>query len=339
MRQVNRALFGLAACLAITLVVLCENVSRAFAAPGEVETLLEQAETAERELRFADAEKAWQSLQRAQPGGRLSRRAAARLSWLGERSEGGYGPLAELQRARRRGNALSVDELAGLEARVGSFPTGRVRREARALIAETHLRLDRPLDALRTHRAWLDEPGLDDAEFLRAANGLARARARLGDLSGALEVLEQRGLAGRAEAAALRVRLVARWARPLAALLLLVFGLLALVSITRRRASRDDLVRALAPSRWLALAWVLGPPLLMAFFHRPETWRTLALLVPGAALVVGVAAVVGASLDPGARRARIAIAVLGVLAQVAVAYLALDRSGALVGWLVATAGG
>jgi hypothetical protein len=56
--------------------------------------------------------------------------------------------------------------------------------------------------------------------------------------------------------------------------------------------------------------------------------------VPGALVVLAAAALAGSSLEHAARRRRIVVSLLGVLAQLSVAYLALDHSGALLGWVL-----
>lgn len=304
--------------------------ARAHASEGEI---VERAERAERELRFADAERAWAELERASSGGRLARRARARLDWLRARKAGDYGPLTEITRVRRDG-ATSAADVARLEALAASFPTGPLRREARALVAESYLRLDRPLDALRAHESWLAEPDLEQADWIRATNGLARARARLGDLGGALETLRRHGLGHHAEAAHLKVELVRRWARPLAWTLLVLF---ALWVFGRRLVVKSPLaLRAVcSPAGVAAALWVIGVPALLAYRHGAEAWRTMAWLTPGALAVVLASAVAGTVVAGAPRAVRVGTAAWAVAAQLAVAYLALDRSGTLLAWAIA----
>lgn len=294
---------------------------------------LARAEQAERELSFAVALAAYESAERADPASRQARRARARIEFLRARSEGDFVPLVELERMRR-GSFSDPVRLAAFEQRVSAFPAGRVRREARALVADSYLRLDLLGDAVRAHRAWLEEPELDDAEWLRAANGLALARARLGDLDGSLETLRARGLGASAEAAYVELALARRWARPVALGVLGAFIVAALVLGRARSWSRESLGRALSPLRCLVVAWTLGGPLALAALHREETWRLMQLLVPAQLAVVLLAAAAGAGLPGEEGRRRQALGVVGVAAQVAVAYLAFDASGALLGWVV-----
>lgn len=299
---------------------------------GAQAALLARGEQAERELRLGDAVTDYAEAERADPQSRLARKARARLDYLRPRSEGGFAPLAELLRARTEA-ARDRDALAAFEARVSGFPPGRVRRESRALVAESYLRLDWPLDAVRAHRAWLEEPELEDAEWLRASHGLALARARLGDLTGSLETLRARGLGASEAATHVQLMLIRRWARPLSVALVIGFVLLAVLVAIRRRPP-GLFGRAFAPARVGVAVWVLGVPLLLAFFHRPETWRAMSFFTPGALVIVAAAALAGAALSAGERRAVLGLRVAGVLAQLAVAYLAFDSSGALFGWLV-----
>lgn len=293
-----------------------------------------RAEQAERELSFPLALAAYESAERAAPGNRAARRARARIDFLRARSEGEFVPLTELERVRRAGHADPV-RLAELEQRASAFPPGRVRREARALVADSYLRLDRLGDAARAHRAWLEEPELDDAEWLRASNGLALCRARLGDLEGSLETLRARGLGASAEATFVELALLRRWARPVALGWVSAFLIAALVLGRARCWSRASLARAFSPARCLVAAWALGVPLLLAALHRPETWRLMQLLVPAQLGVLMLAAAAGSGLPSGARRQRAALGIVAVAAHVAIAYLAFDTSEALLGWLVA----
>jgi hypothetical protein len=109
-------------------------------------------------------------------------------------------------------------------------------------------------------------------------------------------------------------------------LVVLAFVILAFITAPDRSVSH-----LMTPGHALIAFWLLGVPLLLAYFHRPETWRTFVYLVPLQAFVLVVAAVSGGK---RARGSAIAVGSLGVLAQLAVAYLAVDASGALLGWLV-----
>lgn len=288
--------------------------------------LIREAESAEKEQRYADALGKLERAAALAPQSRLARRANDRARYLRTRNAEGFGPLAELERVRKL-RKPTADDVKQLEARIPTFPPGKVRHEARALVAETYLgRLELFPDAIRAHEAWLEEPDLDDAEFLRATNGLAISRARVGDVSGSLDALREHGLGKSAEASYLELRLVRRWARPLGYALVAAFVILAFASARRR-----SLYNAVSLEKTLAIAWILGVPLLMAWLHRPETWRTFSYLVPAA---LGIVLVGSVCASERTLRARILVGAFAVLAQIAVAYLALDSSGALLGWLI-----
>lgn len=303
---------------------------------AEAETQLDalrSAEAAEARFDFAGALVEYRRSVELDPGSRLARRARARVEYLQARSDDGFAPLVSLEKARRA--TPDPASLARFSRDVDAFPPGRVRREARAFIAETlGERLKRSAEAIPAYERWLDEPGLDDADFLRASNGLARSRARLGDLGRSLETLRAAGLGKSSEARAIELERIRHWAEPIAWGIVALFAVLALAWGGMRSFTRAGLRRAASARALFALAWVLAVPLVLAIWHRPETFRTLLLLAPAAACIVILAQLwrTGAGATPGKRR--ILVAALGVAAQIAIAYLALDRSGTLLGILL-----
>jgi hypothetical protein len=97
------------------------------------------------------------------PAGRWAAPAAARAGWLEHRSEGGFAPLAQLERVRREPRL--ADDVASLEAlatAARSFPDGPVRAEARLVVAEAWLgRLHRPREAPDLLRAIAGDASAD----------------------------------------------------------------------------------------------------------------------------------------------------------------------------------
>ena len=285
---------------------------------------LRRAEQAERAFDFDGALSAYTEALALAPHSRLSRRAAQRIAYLKDRSEGDFRPLVAFEK-QRRVREPNAAQLEAFERQVNGFPAGRVRRESRALIADTFLlRLEQPERAVSAYEAWLAEPGLDDADWMRATNGLAIARARLGDLSGSLDTLKKAGLGARTEATYVELALVRRWARPASFLILGAFVVLGLIF-----GARKNLLSGLSPLSLFAVAWTAGLPLVIAARHRPETWRTMLFLAPGTALVTLLALLIGPGLERSSQRR--VLVVLGVLSHVAVVYLALDHSEALLG--------
>lgn len=94
------------------------------------------------------------------PGSHWARSARKRVTWLNERSEGDFAPLAQLQRSQR--NPALANDPAALDAfarEVDGFPPGMVRGEARMLVAEAWLKdMDRPQNAVREFRKVVDDP-------------------------------------------------------------------------------------------------------------------------------------------------------------------------------------
>jgi hypothetical protein len=118
-------------------------------------------------------------------------RAQARIEWLDARSEGDFAPLVALERVRRDPEAADDPAvIAALAERASQFPPGRVRVEARMLVAEAWLgRLHRPDLALALLRLVADDPDADpltarlaerdivDADIARGALTEASAEA------------------------------------------------------------------------------------------------------------------------------------------------------------------
>jgi hypothetical protein len=127
----------------------------------------------------------------ALPESAWARRAQARIEWLEARSEGDFAPLVALERVRRDPDAADDPVvIAALAERASQFPPGRVRVEARMLVAEAWLgRLHRPDLALAPLRLVESDPNTDpltarlaereivDAEITRGALNEASAEA------------------------------------------------------------------------------------------------------------------------------------------------------------------
>lgn len=298
--------------------------------------LIRRAEQAEHELRLADALALYRQAVARAPGSRLARRARARIEWLETRSGKNDAPLRALMGMRALGpGELTPARLDAFEEQVDGFPPGRVRREARALVAEAWLhRLDEPARAIPSLERWLAEPGLDNAQWEIATSELALARAALGDLRGSVAGLRAAGLGKHAEASFLELEAFGHLARPLALGVIVAFvaGALALGWRGFRPAA---LKRALSGPRIAVAAWAMGVPLFIAHLHRPATWRALLLLAPASAGLLALAAICGAGMAEQAPRAwRRALIVLGVAAQIGVGYIAADRSQVLLAALI-----
>ncbi|MBL8605492.1 MAG: hypothetical protein JNK72_26410 [Myxococcales bacterium] len=126
------------------------------------------------------------------PSSRWASRAIARIEDLEAHAEGDFAPLRALERVRRDpALARDLDAIRRLDAESARFAPGRVRAEARYLVAEAYLeRLARPDDAVRVYLALARDgatpPHLRDL----AADRLVTARQRSGDETQAAREVE-----------------------------------------------------------------------------------------------------------------------------------------------------
>ncbi|MCC6214594.1 MAG: hypothetical protein IT376_06980 [Polyangiaceae bacterium] len=304
-------------------------------ARAETQTdLVRAAERAERALRFREALGAWREAASAEPGTRLGARARARAEYLAARQEGDFAPLVALEQMRRRPQGeVRAPLVEAFTEEVEAMPRGRVRVEARGVVAEAWLRsLKEPRRAVTAFEAWIAEPGIESGEEKLAVLGLAQARAELGEYSASFELLREAGLDRLIVASRLRVASVRGWATPLAIAAIAGFIAAGLWLGGRRLLRRATWTRAFAPARLAVGAWALGVPLALAWLHRYETWRGLSLALPLMAALLAGASVFGAALGAAAppRRYGLGLSVLGVAAQVGAFYLGLDSRDGLV---------
>jgi hypothetical protein len=301
---------------------------------GAVEEALEDARRAEAEARPRDARDAWQRVVAAAPTSRQAARARQRVAWLEERSEGDFAPLAILMRARARpAGERDAAAIAALEEGVDRMPVGRVRIEARQLVASEWLRLGAPERATRASRALLEEPGLRPSDRALAREQIARWLEAEGRSREAIVMLEESGLEGSFVHTQIRGERRRAVVVPIAVAMLAVFvlGAIAIAAPGLRRDPRGVLGRGLAPSRLAMIGWATLIPAVIARAYDHEATDTFALLALGCGAVIGIASIGGASCPP--RRPRIALVVLTVLATLAVAYLVGDREASLLGFV------
>lgn len=150
------------ACLLLSVV----SFGRAARAAGDPEVTGAACTLAERE----DAERAFSDALAHYRGcaaagsGTARARALQRIAWLEARSEGGgFAPLARLEEVRRD-PVLSRDPVAveRLASDAETFPAGRVRTEARMVVADAWMgSLQRPGDALVELRRVARDPATD----------------------------------------------------------------------------------------------------------------------------------------------------------------------------------
>ncbi len=186
----------------------------------------------------------------AAPETRWAVRATERLDWLRARSEGGYVPLAHLERVRRS-PALASDPVAidALAREAQGFPPGIVRVEARMLVAEAWLgRLGRPRDAIVVLRDVAGDPRADPLTAGLAERELIGALASDG-------AVEEAAAEARSHASLLDTRfvrgverlLLRRWVRRAAIGVMATYAGLAAIALqrARRRHALGETARAL----------------------------------------------------------------------------------------------
>jgi hypothetical protein len=198
---------------------------------------------AERQLRFADAVTAYRLSLSRDPGGRYASRALARVEFLEAHAEGGFVPLAALERVRSDpARASDPAAIAALVEQARGFPPGPVRAEALLLAGQAYAgRLDRPREAVPVLRDLAREPGASPDLRQLAVQLLAQVRERTGDLDVALAELHELG--GDPSTIARFERLIRRRtlhqvARGLLAAVLLAGGI-AVVRALRARRGRE----------------------------------------------------------------------------------------------------
>jgi tetratricopeptide (TPR) repeat protein len=296
-----------------------------------------RAEEAAKALHFAEALAAYQAAIAADPSAPCASVARARAADLAVHAEGGFVPLARVE-ALRRDPRKSKDraEVEALARDLEAFPEGRVRAEARLLVAEAWWHAlgepERAIAALETTAA--------DAAGDKLTRGLALSelwslRRQRGEVREALAVMERDPTLAPALLALVRRAAVREHLRTGAIGVLGLLGAIGAASLARLAARardvRDVPAQVLRP---LAVAFALylgGAGAVLVRVHgggdaRPFLWLglgVLAILVVARALRLAVTSRGGRG---AAARAAWALAcVAGVLAA---AFLAVERTDA-----------
>ena len=175
----------------------------------------------------------------AAPDTRWAVRATERVDWIHARSEGGFVPLARLERVRRDASLASDPAAIDALARdAQGFPPGIVRVEARMLVAEAWLgRMGRPRDAMPVLRDVADDPRADPVTAGLAERELVETLAAGG-------AIEEAAAEARAHASLLEPRFLRgigqlvhrRWMRRAA--IAVIGGFLGLAAMALERARR-----------------------------------------------------------------------------------------------------
>ena len=299
------------------------------AAPREqAEQLYTMAEQEEHDLEFGEALEHYEASIALDPSTRYALRARARAGWLHRHAEGGFAPLARLERVRRDSRAQYDDRaMDALAHDLEAFPPGAVRCEARMLVAEAYAsRLGRPGDATRELWGLLDEkPACEGPLRAQAATKLTDVAIDQGDLAAARDAAasarnEAPELAPRV-ARLLRRRFLRGVALGLVALsaALGAWGVVKTVRAGKGAALARFSVRALAICVYLA---TFGGLLATAF----ERGHALPFVMLSAAtLAIAVLARAASLSGSTSRAARAGRAVLGAVTVLAAALLVLER--------------
>lgn len=302
-------------------------------ARAEAEARFARAEQAAKERRFAEALAAYREAAAIDPSAPSTSIARARAADLEAHSEGGFAPLARLEELRRdpqkAGDRGAVE---ALERDLEAFPDGRVRAEARVVVAEAWWhRLGDPGRAVAPLEAAIADRAADRLTRSLALAELVTVLRERGDIEAARRAVERDpelspGL--RAEVLRLARRARLRWAS------IAVLGLLGAIGAASfaRAARRAGDVRDVTPRvvRPLAVAGALylgGAAAILVRIRgdgdaRPFLWLGLGVLAMDVIARAWRLAWSGRGLTRAAR------AIACVAGVAAVAFLAIERTDA-----------
>ncbi|MDI3286001.1 hypothetical protein QHF83_22040 [Polyangium sp. 15x6] len=293
----------------------------------------EQAERAAAELRFGEALAGYDAVLSLDPSAPFARMARARAADLRAHAEGDFAPLARLE-AVRRTPAPDRATIEALERDAATFPPGRVRAEARLIVAEAFWhRFDEPSRAAAALGQAIEDPSADKLTRALALNELAALERERGDLAAAYRAVSRfPDLVPSLYAEIGRLVRRERLAR-VAAGVLGALGLVFAVSVVRllRKPGRDPeaIVRAVIRPSSVAFALYLGGAAAILVRHhgegdvRPFLWLGFGVLgvdIAARAWRLG-------SRD-GRAAARVGRAIVCMLGVLAAAFLSLEGANA-----------
>jgi tetratricopeptide (TPR) repeat protein len=324
--------------LALIAALLLSASSRADAPePSEdrrarARAMFEEGERATAELRFAEALAAYEKVMTIDPGAPFAKLARIRAADLTAHREGGFAPLARLEAVRRRPDAdrATIDALA---RDVATFPAGRVRGEARLVVAEAYWHRFGEIDlAASALGEVLADGAADRLTRALAMNELVALERQRGDLEAAhraVESVPDLVPALRAEISRLMRRVLLR---RIAIGMVAVLGAIGLASIARLLLRTRDPERVMrSVVRPLAVGFALylgGAAAILVRLHgdgdaRPFIW--LGLGVFGVDVVARAWRLGSGDTRALARTGRAVACAAGVLA---VAFLSLEGANA-----------
>ncbi len=261
------------------------------AGPAAAEAICQLGDLDEEDGAFARALARDEECARAAGETSAAAHAAERAAWLDARSEGGFVPLARLERVRREPDrADDPAEIDALARDLETFPAGRVRSEARMVVAEAWLgRMRDPPRAIVELRRVVSDPDALELTARLAERELVEALAATGAIAGAAAEAHARAAWLDRDFVRSIDRLVRRrWARLAAAGVLAVFAVSVAVALGRALARRSlgGALRALgraAPASAAFVAFVAGAGALLASLY--EAGNASPFLLLGAAVL------------------------------------------------------
>lgn len=297
--------------------------------------LIASAEAFEAASRPELALSAWQEALLAEPGSRLARRCEARISYLNERREGGFVPLADLMRMQHLGSAgQSRARIVEFESSLIHLPRGVVRKESRMLVAEAWAHsIGDARQAVRAYETLLRTEDLDDNERHAAWSALATLHSSLGETRQAEAMLSAAGLQRTPAGAAIQREGTRVVGRIVALTFVIGFALIVTFVIVRARLPAAAFKRVFTMPGIVAALFIALVPMLVARAYDEAATDTFGLLALCVLLLLAASRLVGEAFDIlRPRRALVsASAVAAALAVLSAGYLLLDRAGGLIG--------
>jgi tetratricopeptide (TPR) repeat protein len=152
-----------------------------------------EGEAAANGLRFAEALAAYRAAIATDPSAACVSMARARVQDLEAHAEGGFAPLARVEALRRDPKkAADRAEIEALARDLEGFPPGRVRAEARLLVAEAYWHaLKEPERSIAAFQAAAQDQGGDKVTRSLALAELWALRKQRGEVREALADLER----------------------------------------------------------------------------------------------------------------------------------------------------
>jgi len=294
--------------------------------------MFDEGERATAELRFAEALAAYEKVITIDPGAPFARLARTRAADLAAHGEGGFAPLARLEAVRRQPSAdrATIDALA---RDVASFPAGRVRGEARLVVAEAFWHRFGEIDlAASALGEVLADDAADRLTRALAMNELVALERQRGDLAAAHRAVESFPdlvPALRAEIGRLVRRVLLRRVAIGTVVVLGVIGLASIARLLLRTRDPERVTRSVV--RPLAVGFALylgGAAAILVRLHgdgdaRPFIWLGLGVL--GVDVVARAWRLGSGDTRAVARTSRAIACAAGVLA---VAFLSLEGANA-----------